>query len=271
MHYIIAPGANVYDVADALGENASKQTVKVVPGPDTGTSTDFAPGDAIEQAIGPDPFKPIPMRAWVFDKVPGVFPSPIFDVANNGDIARAAVLSVHGGKGDADEIASRVDHLPPWENIVVIDSVARNGIVFSADTLNSAITFSQPHGRPQPIKWLYADGTKEASLTVSPLDGTMKFDGGGIAAPGGLINLKGLSGTATQANNLRGINIPVPADVKEFTVVFPKAEPDADYAAFVELNWLSAQVITEQTPVGFRITFATPPGKNAKLHWIIIR
>ena len=236
---------------------------------DTDTGADFT-GDAIEQAIGPDPFKPIPMRAWVFDKVPGAFPSPIFDVANNGDIARAAVLSVHGGKSDIDEVPGHVDHLPPWENIVVINSVARNGIVFGADTINSAITFSQPHGRPQPIKWLYADGTKEASLTVSPQDGTM-IAGGGIAAPGGLINLKGLSGTATQANNLRGINVPVQADAKEFNVVFPKAEPDAEYAAFVELNWLSTQVIIERTPAGFRIIFGTPPGKNAKLHWIIIR
>ena len=271
LHYIIAPGANVYDVADALGENTGKQTVKVVPGPDTGTGSDFAAGDSIEQAIGPDPFKPIPMRAWVFDKVPGAFPSPIFDVANNGDISRASVLSVHGGKGDADEIAGRADHLPPWENIVVINSVARNGIVFGADTINSAITFSQPHGRSQPIKWMYADGAKEASLTVSPLDGTMKFTGGGIAAPGGLINLKGLSGTALSAQNLRGINVAVPANAQEFNIVFPRAETDAEYAAFVELNWLSTQAITAQTPAGFRITFATPPGKNAKLHWIIIR
>ena len=63
----------------------------------------------------------------------------------------------------------------------------------------------------------------------------------------------------------------VPADAKEFNIVFPKAEPDAEYAVFVELNWLSTQAITEQTPAGFRITFATPSGKNAKLHWIIIR
>ena len=110
----------MYDVAAALDESADKPSLKIAPGPDTGSSADFAPGDAIEQAIGPDPFKPIPMRAWVFDKVPGVFPSPIFDVANDGVVARAAVLSVHGGKGDADEVTNRADRLPPWENIVIV-------------------------------------------------------------------------------------------------------------------------------------------------------
>ena len=45
----------------------------------------------------------------------------------------------------------------------------------------------------------------------------------------------------------------------------------AEYAAFVELNWRSQQGITEQTPVGFRITFANPLGQNAKLDWNIIR
>lgn len=265
LKYIIAPGANVYDVSDAVGPNAARQTLRLTPGP----GADFAAGDAIEQAIGPDPGRPVPFRAEVADSVPGIGPAPIFDIRNSGAVQRPSVMWIHGGQGD--EPQNRADQKPPWENILLIESPAQNGIVFSAETTDAAILFRQPNNRPQPIKWLYDGGKKTATLTVSPTNGVMKFDGGGIAVPGGLINLKGLSGTATQANNLRGINIPVPADAKEFTVVFPKAEPDAEYAAFVELNWLSAQVITEQTPAGFRIAFATPPGKNAKLHWIIVR
>ena len=271
LHYIIAPGANVYDVADALGSNACKQVVKVVPGPETGTGSDFAAGDAIEQAIGPDPFKPIPMRAWVFDKVPGAFPSPIFDVANNGDIQRAAVLSVHGGKGSLEDSSTRPDHRPPWENILVVDSAAYNGIVFNGDIQNAALAFQQPHGRVQPIKWRYANGAKEASLTVSPEDGVMKFEGGGLAIPGGLINLKGLSGTALAAQNLRGIHVVVPAGSREFTVKLPKSEPDAAYAIFIEPNWLTGHAVTSQTDTGFTIAFETAAPTGAKLHWLLVR
>ena len=271
LRYVIAPGANVYDVAAALDESADKPSLKIAPGPDTGSSADFAPGDAIEQAIGPDPFKPIPMRAWVFDKVPGVFPSPIFDVANDGVVARAAVLSVHGGKGDADEVTNRADRLPPWENIIVINSVSRNGIVFGADTLDSAITFAQPHGRPQPIKWRYAAGTKEASLTVSPEDGTLKFDGGGITASGGLLDLTGLSGTGIAAHNLRGINVSVATGSNELQVKFVKPEADVNYAIFVEPSWLTAHAVTLQTVHGFTVTFAHAPKKPATLHWLLVR
>ena len=52
LKYIIAPGANVYDVSDAV--DSPKRTLRLAPTPFTGTAVDFAAGDPIEQAVGPD-------------------------------------------------------------------------------------------------------------------------------------------------------------------------------------------------------------------------
>jgi hypothetical protein len=38
--------------------------------------------DEREQAIGPDPFRPAAFRSWLFEKVPGVFPAAVFDIAS---------------------------------------------------------------------------------------------------------------------------------------------------------------------------------------------
>ena len=151
MKYIIAPGANAYDVAGWRREipNAS---FALVPTPFTGTDVDFAPNDAIEQALGSDPFKPVPFRSWVWDGVPGIFPSAIFDIANNGAVQRDSVLKVHGGGNDVvRDMTNRYDQKPPWEKYLSFESTCNNGISFgAADTANSAILFVQPHNRLQP-------------------------------------------------------------------------------------------------------------------------
>ena len=62
LKYVIAPGSYVYDVSEAVSPGSSQGmppfTLYVAPYADRGTPSDFAPGDPIEQAIGPDPFKP---------------------------------------------------------------------------------------------------------------------------------------------------------------------------------------------------------------------
>lgn len=99
----------------------------------------------------------------------------------------------------------------------------------------------------------------------------MIFAGGGLAVPGGMINLKGLSGTALAAQNLRGINVKVAAGSQEFTVTFAKPAPDANYAIFIEPSWLTGHAVTSQTADGFTITFETPSPKGATLHWLLVR
>ncbi len=40
------------------------------------------------KTIGPDPFKPVAFRAFIWDEVPGAFPSPVFDIVNMGAVPR---------------------------------------------------------------------------------------------------------------------------------------------------------------------------------------
>ncbi len=274
--YIIAPGVTVYDVADAVESHqvntaGSPRILRLAPSPFAGTPVDFAPGDPIEQAIGPDPFKPIPFRSWVWDSVPGVFPAPIFDVANNGAVARHAVMTVAGGSPNLADSAKRKDSQPPWENLFVFASACNNGIVFGADVAGAALLFEQPNDRPQPIAWRYDAGRKTATLSVSPENGTMTFDGGGLVVPGGLTAVSGLSGTKTPAKNLRGIAVPVPAGVRQVVVPFPHREADANYAIFVQPNWLTAHAVSGRTESGFTVEFAQPSASGAHLHWMLVR
>lgn len=274
LRYIIAPGANVYDVSD--GVNNPKCTIKLVPAPFTGTAADFAPGDALEQAIGPDPFKPIPFRSWVWDSVPGAFPSPIFDIANNGASMRDSVLWIHGGSSGNIEkdTTSRYDRNPSWDKYMSFDSTCNTGIRFGADVADAAILFAQPNGRAQAIKWCYgADAKqppKQASLTVAPDSGDFSFAGGSLRVNGCVV-ASGLSADRAPARNLRGKNVSVKAGETAVTVIFPVEEADADYAVFVEQNWLSNRSVVKKEPTGFTVQFDKPAPEGAKLDWMIVR
>jgi hypothetical protein len=274
LKYIIAPGANVYDVADAV--NNPKATLRIVPTPFTGSSVDFAPGDAVEQAIGPDPFKPISFRSWVWDAVPGAFPSPIFDIANNGQVMRDTMLYVHGGTHGSLEkdLAMRPDNNPPWDRIFTLDATCNTAIKFGCDVGSAALLFTQPNNRVQPIKWYYGTESnkppKEAVLTVARDSGVLNFDGGG-ARFNGSVSVGGLSNGEKPAHNLRGLNIPVPAGSKELTVKFPQAEADNAYMAVLQLSWLTNHAVVNRTADGFTVQFATPPSANSELSWLLVR
>ena len=278
LRYIIAPGANVYDVSRGVKsgpENsggALERVLLLTPGPDDGAAFDFAAGDFIEQAIGPDPWNPIPFRSWVFEKVPGPFPNPMIDLLNWGDVSRYAAMTVGGGPASLTDIGQRADKRTPWEKIIEVASACENGIVFGADVAGSALLFRQPNARAQPIAWLYEDGAKKTTLSVSPQDGTVRIEGGaGTVVNGGVGGVSGLSGTAVMAKNLRGVNIPVPEGAKELAVAFPTPEPDARYAAFVELTWLTEKAVCKRAEGGFTVKFATPAGKGEELSWLLVR
>ena len=274
LKYIIAPGANAYDVAD--GVNNAKRTIKLVPTPFTLTPADFAAGDAVEQAIGPDPFKPTPFRSWLWDQVPGAFPAAVFDIANNGAVMRDSLLWLHGNSsGDIEkDKASHYDRNPPWNKLLRLDATCNTGISFGADTANAAILFTQTY-HVQPLKWFYY-GTesnqpaKVASLTVSRETGEFAFAGGG-ARFDGPVTTTGLSADKTPARNLRGKNVAVKAGANSVTVEFPVAETDGDYAVFVEQSWLGYRAITHKDTKGFTVQFEKPAPADAKLDWMIVR
>ncbi len=184
---------------------------------------------------------------------------------------RHAVMTVGGGTPNSADSATRHDRNPPWESYFRFESACNNGILFNADIAGSAILFEQPNGRPQPITWRYDEGRKAASLTVSPQDGTMTFDGAGLAVPGGLAAVSGLSGTTTPARNLRGIAVPVPSGARQIEIPFQNPETDAEYAIFVQPNWLTSHAVTVRTARGFTIQFDQAAGQGAHVHWMLVR
>ena len=183
-------------------------------------------------------------------------------------------MTIRGGFGSlAADLEKRWTHAAVYDRLIDINATSNNGIIFNGDVAEAAINFRQPNGRAQPIKWSYGDAAarKAASLTVSPADGTIRLDGNAVAAPGGLAEVAGLSGSPTKANNLRGLNVPVKQGAKEVTVKFPMPEADAEYAVFVESSFLSQRAITSRTPEGFTVQFETAPAADARIDWVLVR
>ena len=154
--YVVAPGTYVNDVSQAIpgGDRGGQRTVGLAPHRDQGTRFDFAPGDAIEQAIGPDPFKPQAFRVWMWDNVPGAYPAAVIDLANHGAAARYSAITIGGGGASLAEAAQRHEQRPAWDNVFVLNAAAGVGLNCNADFADAAILFQQPHAE-QPIKWRY--------------------------------------------------------------------------------------------------------------------
>jgi hypothetical protein len=294
LSYIIAPGTYVNDVSRAVagGDRGGHRMLGLAPHSAQGGELDFAQGDSVEQAIGPDPFKPNVFRSWLWEDVPGQYPASVFEIANNGATSRYAVLWARGGPKSMDDVAKRHEPKPPWDNIMVVDSAATVGLNLKADFATAAILFQQPH-RDQPIRWHYSHPAEEeedspktgitrtvssrattpkvATLTVSRESGEFQFEGGGIQAGGSVSNVSGLSGEATAARNLRGKNVQVTAGKTSIDVRFPHAETDDNYAVFVEQTWLTNRAISNKTSEGFTVTFADAAPENATIDWMLVR
>ncbi|MHB9026802.1 MAG: hypothetical protein ACYC7E_21935 [Armatimonadota bacterium] len=276
LSYAIAPGSYVTDVSKAVptSDYPGERILGMTPYPDMNTALDFAKGDKIEQAVGPDPFKPTPFRMWCWDNVPGVFPAPILDLANWGADPRYSAMSIRGSQDNSDDINSTYRQLPPWENGIILEAGAGVGINFAADCTNAAILFKQPY-HEQPIKWYYGKETPgkpraEAALTVSRDTGALTFTGGDLII-NGTVHAKGFSTDVKAEKKVFGKNVPVPAGAKSLTITFDGPQADADYAVFLELSWIGDRAVTAKTEKGFTITFAKPAPKNAKVDWMLMR
>ncbi|WP_254511272.1 hypothetical protein [Anatilimnocola floriformis] len=294
LSYIIAPGTYVNDVARALagGDRGGQRTLGIAPFADATNGNTFEKGDKLEQAIGPDPFKPEAMRVWMWEDVPGQYPAAVLDAANHGAVSRYSVISVAGGPANLDDIAKRHEPKPAWDNIIVMNSAATVGLNFKADFANAALLFQQPN-REQPIKWQYGMKAEEvnagqastgnarpmdpkpvpktASLTVSRDDGEFQLQGGGLNTGGSVSGVAGLSGDEKAAKNLRGKNLSPTENAKTFEVKFPRPEADADYAVFLELSWLTERAVSNKTAEGFTVTFSQAAPAGAKLDWMLVR
>lgn len=294
LSYIIAPGTYVNDVSRALagGDRGGQRVLGLAPFTDSGNGHTFEKGDKLEQAIGPDPFKPEAMRVWMWEDVPGQYPAAVLDAANHGAVSRYSVISVAGGPANLDDVSKRHEPKPAWDNVIVVNTAATVGLNLKADFATAAILFQQPN-REQPIKWQYgmkADEVnpaqastgnarpmdpkpvpKMASLTVSRASGEFQLEGNGINTGGAVSGVKGLSGDDKAANNLRGKNVAIDEKGTTIKVKFPRAEADADYAVFLELSWLTERAVSDKTAEGFTVTFAKPAPAGAKLDWMLVR
>ena len=277
LSYVIAPGTYVNDVSRALagGDRGGQRILGLAPYRDQGTLFDFAAGDPVEQAIGPDPFKPQAFRVWMWEDVPGVFPASVLDFRNYGASSRYSAMTLGGAGKTLEDVDKRQQKKPAWDNAIVLDAAIGVGLNCKSDFSDAAILFHQPN-REQPIKWHYdpqeGKPAKEAVLTVSRTTGELTFQGGGVRANGPVTEVRGLSGDKTQARNLRGKNIAVKEKSATLRVQFPQAEADGDYAVFVEQSWLTNRAISEKGPEGFTITFSAPAGPaDAKVDWMIVR
>jgi hypothetical protein len=294
LSYVIAPGTYVNDVSRALagGDRGGQRTLGLAPFSDQASSLTFEKGDKLEQAIGPDPFKPEAFRVWIWEDVPGQYPAAIIDAANHGAVSRYSVISVAGGPANLEDVAKRHEPKPAWDNVIVVNTAATVGLNLKADFATAAILFQQPN-REQPIKWHYgmkpADVNpaqastgnarpmdpkpvpKTASLTVSRESGEFQLEGGGLNAGGAVSGIAGLSGEKLAAKNFRGKNVPVADRGMSVDIKFLHSESDGDYAVFLELSWLAERAVTNKTPEGFTVSFSRPAPAGAKLDWMIVR
>ncbi len=278
LRYLIAPGALVYDASDGVAPPQAKASgtfgiLRLAPGPDLSGSCGFAVGDPVEQAIGSDPFKPIAFRSWVWDSVPGVFPAPIFDIANQGAVMRHAVMTVRGGSGDvAHDRAERPDANPPWNSLLELGSAVDTGLVFAGDTARAAIRFDQPNaaeGRRHVIRWNAAPNRR---MEVSEAGGMILSGGASLAlANEPLTRSMGLSAGTDAARSLRGVGVRLVPGARQAAIVFERPEPDAAFAIVVSLSWPAEKAVPKQSPAGFTVEFSRPAPTGATLDWTLIR
>ena len=78
-------GKILEDPWEEADEMVYQRTISPEAAPDKPTyiTIDFEKGDAVEQAIGPDPFKPTAFRVWTWEDIPGQFPAAIVEAAHS--------------------------------------------------------------------------------------------------------------------------------------------------------------------------------------------
>ena len=280
LHYAIAPGAWVYDISKgwadtrATGGHVYKthpRKLRLVPNGDRGTPFGFEVGDPVEQAVGPDPWQPRPLRIRQFDQLPSTMPSSSIEVQQLGRVQVPRAITLGGIIRSRDKLAARKDKKPPWGTALMVESLVNVGVDFAAEVLDAAIIFRQPNGHPQPIRWANKV-VGSSSLTVPPQTGDFVLAGGHLDLSGkSLRRAAGLSATATSARNLRGINAAVKEGASETAIRFARPEADAGYAVFLTPSWLTASCAAGKTAEGFTIRFAAAAPANAAVDWLIVR
>jgi hypothetical protein len=271
VNILIAPGANVYDASDAVQRPEKKlvnpkRLIKLVPRPMTGTPNDFAPGDPIAQAIGPDPWHPAIFRSWLFESVPGIGPTPIFDVQNIGPVARGSVMHVRGGS--------------TYDAMMVFQTGGPIGIRFQKEVPAGALVMNaHPDTAKSPlyngIVFTFPGEDKKTATYAgigTDLTGLIKLwskDRKGINLANQ--NITGVTGLNSNSGNFRALALPIPEGKTSHELTFPKPESSPDYAMIIRPNWITNYAVQTKTPQGVTIIFDKPAPKDATIDWLLVR
>jgi hypothetical protein len=282
MKYIIAPCAMVNDISNALLKEKKMQikAQSIMPGPDDKrtiilspaavdkTKFDFAPGDPIEQAVGSDPRHPNGYRVRHREAMPSADEGASFLAQNNGAYPVSAGLKIFGAH-DKMQIAGH----SKFFHGIDINATCDYGLRIRRKTKRAAIMLeNNKSGDAQKIIWQNKNSQRQTELYTTPDDGLLNIKGTGLSlnkTP--LCGVNGISNGSILANNLRGINVKVPAHTKEVNIQFKKPEKDADYAIIVQVSWLTLHAVCEKTSTGFKVLINTPSSQDSTLDWMLIR
>ena len=111
-----------------------------------------------------------------------------------------------------------------------------------------------------------------SSLSVDSATGDFVLTGGNVDLTGKAVrNARGLSATATPANNLRGINVALAEGQTELEISFATPEPDEAYAVTVTPSWMTTVAVPTKSPSGFRVQFGTAAPEGARVDWLMVR
>jgi hypothetical protein len=297
LKYIIAPGAWVSDVRDGvssweLGHQSAtaedRRLIVLAPSstdgaslPD-GTSLDFEPNDPITNALGANVWKPTGVRVRHFDNFPGSLPGYSYIAENLGTVQLGAGLFIDSVNARTlkDAAKNQKDGEPGYLAGISVYASTVYALLVSGDVKAAAINFAQRQdGNPHKIQWHVKDGASGATLHADPKSGHFIFSGGDIFTGGnvnhqgrGSLKQSGISATETPANNLRGINVSVPAGTASLDITLPVAEWDVTYAVSVTCSWATTTAVTAKGTTGFTVALGTPPpAAGGTLDWLLVR
>ncbi len=270
INVIIAPGALVYDASEAVQRPEHhmvhpQRMMKLVPSPFAGSPADFAPGDPITQAIGPDPWHPAIFRSWIWDSLPSIGHNPILDIQNIGPIPRGSVMHVHGSS--------------TYNTYMQFQGGGPVGIRFQQDVPGGALVMNAPPENSKSplsngILFTYPGEDKKPTVTglgISP-SGRLQFWGRESKGTS-LANqsLSGATGINSESGNLRGLALPVTEGKTSHQVKFNTPETTDEYALIIRPTWITNYAVQAKNPQGFTVIFDKPAPKDAAIDWLLVR
>ena len=182
LNYIIAPGAWVADVRDAvavpsagkvgLAEQTLKRIIKLAPAASEQKLEEalFNAGDHITNAPGPQPWNPSGFRSRHFHGFPSLIENASFTSYNTSKVQVSAGLSIsdsHTGKSLDEVIERQKDRKPAFKSGMRLSASTQFGIFIDGPFQQAAIEVTTGPGALSDANILFGDKSK-AGLRIIP-------------------------------------------------------------------------------------------------------